>query len=67
MTEKKRYKCAACGNLTRFDVVRFQRVREFHHFTTGGDLEVEDEHTIEETIESVTCRWCESSKEVVEI
>ena len=67
MTSSKRYKCAACGNLTRFDVVRFQRVREFHHFTTGGDLEIEDQETLEETIESVACRWCESSQEVIEI
>ena len=66
MASSMRYKCTACGNLTRFDVVRFQRVREFHHFTTGGDLVVEDQETLEETVESVACRWCESSQDVIE-
>ena len=42
MTKARRYKCLACGNLTRFDVIRTERVREFHHFTTGGELEIED-------------------------
>ncbi len=67
MTKPRRYKCLACGNLTRFDVIRSQKVREFHHFTTGGELEVEEAETLEEIIESATCRWCESSKDVVEI
>ena len=67
MTKPRRYKCLACGNLTRFDVIRSQKVREFHHFTTGGELEVEEVEMLEEIIESSTCRWCESSKDVVEI
>ena len=36
-----RYRCTACGNLTRFDVVETTTVRSFHHFTVGGDLTVE--------------------------
>ena len=47
MTKVRRYKCLACGNLTRFDVIRRERVREFHHFTTGGELNVEDAETLE--------------------
>jgi hypothetical protein len=53
-----RYRCTSCGNLTRFDVVAKRRTRAFFHFTTGGDLSVEDEEVLDETVESVTCRWC---------
>ncbi len=53
-----RYRCTACGNLTRFDVVETTSVRAFHHFTVGGDLSVEDPEVISRTVESVTCRWC---------
>jgi DNA-directed RNA polymerase subunit RPC12/RpoP len=53
-----RYRCAACGNVTRFDVVATRRTRAFHHFTVGGDLTVEDEQVLAEEVEEVTCRWC---------
>jgi hypothetical protein len=53
-----RYRCAACGNLTRFDVVTARRTRAFHHYTVGGDLRVEDETVLDETVEETTCRWC---------
>lgn len=53
-----RYRCTACGNLTRFDVVSTRRTRAFHHYSVGGELEVEHEDVLDETIESVTCRWC---------
>jgi hypothetical protein len=53
-----RYRCTACGNLTRFDVVSTRRTRAFHHYTVGGELDVEHEDVLDETIESVTCRWC---------
>src|SRR5215469_7120555 len=32
-----RYRCDACGNLTRFDVIATRRTREFHHYNLGGD------------------------------
>lgn len=54
-----RYRCAACGNLTRFDVVTTRRTRAFHHYTVGGELEVEDEELLDEHVESVSCRWCD--------
>ena len=38
-----RYRCTACGNLTRFDVTSTRRTRAFHHYTVGGDLSVESE------------------------
>jgi len=61
-----RYRCTACGNLTRFDVVERKRTRSFHHFTIGGLLRVEDEEVLEREVEVVRCRWCESSENVVE-
>ena len=59
-----RYRCTACGNVTRFDVTATRRTRAFHHFTTGGDLTVEDEVVLAEEVESVSCRWCGSPKAV---
>ena len=53
-----RYRCNACWNLTRFDVVETTSVRAFHHYTVGGDLSVEEPEVIARSVESVTCRWC---------
>ena len=53
-----RYRCTACGNLTRFDVVSTRRTRAFHHYTVGGELEVEAEEVLSETVEDVSCHWC---------
>ena len=53
-----RYRCSACGNLTRFDVVTSRRTRAFHHYTVGGQLRIEDESVLDEHIEQITCRWC---------
>ncbi|HXY90883.1 MAG TPA: hypothetical protein VEP49_00240 [Acidimicrobiia bacterium] len=61
-----RYRCAGCGNLTRFDVVTTRRTREFHHFTVGGALEIEDEEVLESRVEAVTCRWCGASGATIE-
>ena len=67
MKTNNRYRCNACGNLTRFDVIKMQRTSEFHHLTTDGKLAIEDQITLEQHIESVKCRWCESGADVVEI
>jgi hypothetical protein len=53
-----RYRCTACGNLTRFDVVSTRRTRAFHHYTVGGELAVEDEEVLEVRVDEVACRWC---------
>ncbi|NNN01245.1 MAG: hypothetical protein HKL86_05365 [Acidimicrobiaceae bacterium] len=53
-----RYRCTACGNLTRFDVVETTSVRSFHHFSVGGDLSIEEPEVISRSVDSVTCRWC---------
>lgn len=56
----ERYRCAACGNLTRFDVVSRRLSRRFLHYTLAGDPSVEEEEVLEEDVERVTCRWCGS-------
>jgi hypothetical protein len=61
-----RYRCSACGNLTRFDVVATRRTRAFHHFSVAGELTVEDEALLDETVEEVTCRWCGASGDGIE-
>jgi DNA-directed RNA polymerase subunit M/transcription elongation factor TFIIS len=53
-----RYRCTACGNLTRFDVVETTSIRSFHHYTVGGELTIEEPEVIAKSVESVTCRWC---------
>jgi hypothetical protein len=60
-----RYRCTACGNLTRFDVTSTRRTRAFHHYTVGGQLEVEDTEVLDEVVEEVACRWCGSGRSVV--
>jgi hypothetical protein len=56
--ENHRLRCARCGNLTRFDVVRASRVREFWHVSLAGDAAVEEVEVLAEDVPSVTCRWC---------
>ena len=40
--------------------------RAFHHFSVGGELSIEDEEVLDETIEAVTCRWCGAAGESIE-
>ena len=61
-----RYRCSACGNLTRFDVVRSSRTRAFHHYSIGGELTIEEEEVLDERIEQVTCRWCSATGDAIE-
>ena len=59
-----RYRCTACGNLTRFDVTTTRRTRAFHHFSLGGELTIEEEQVLDEVVERVSCRWCGTSDSV---
>jgi hypothetical protein len=61
-----RYRCRACGNLTRFDVVATRRMKEFHHFSVGGELTVEDTELLDERVDRVGCRWCDATGEAIE-
>ncbi|WP_235737489.1 hypothetical protein [Nocardioides alcanivorans] len=56
-----RWRCAGCGNLTRFDVTRTRRTTEFWHFDLAGEPVVEETELLTETVETVTCRWCTRS------
>lgn len=62
--DSDRYRCNACGNLTRFDVVSRRRTRAFYHYSLGGDLNIEEEEPLEVEIERVTCRWCGSADQI---
>ncbi len=53
-----RYRCTACGNITRFDVVSDRRAKAFHHYSVGGELTVEDVEVLSESVIEVSCRWC---------
>jgi len=62
-----RYRCTACGNLTRFDVTVTRRERGFHHYSIGGELRIDEREVLSETVESVSCRWCGHGRSVEEI
>jgi hypothetical protein len=53
-----RYRCTACGNLTRFDVTTTTTTRAYYHYSVGGDLSVEDPQIVTEQVDDVACRWC---------
>ncbi|MDP9241429.1 MAG: hypothetical protein M3O55_12455 [Actinomycetota bacterium] len=53
-----RWRCAQCGNLTRFDVVRTTRAKEYLHVGLSGEPHVEEREILADTVEHVTCRWC---------
>jgi len=61
-----RYRCTACGNLTRFDVTTTRRTRAFWHYTVGGELSVEEEQVLDAIVELVVCRWCSASGAAIE-
>ena len=62
-----RYRCDACGNLTRFDVTTSQTTKAFHHYTVGGELRVEEETVLSRRVDAVSCRWCGHGRSVVEL
>ncbi|MGH8971118.1 MAG: hypothetical protein ACRDV1_14350 [Actinomycetes bacterium] len=54
-----RWRCGACGNLTRFDVTRRTRTREYVHLDLAGDPSVEEREVLDDVVEQVRCRWCD--------
>ena len=56
--QSHRWRCGGCGNLTRFDVTRTRRTTEFWHFDLAGEHAVESTQVQQESVESVSCRWC---------
>ena len=59
-----RWRCTLCGNLTRFDVTRSTRAREFMHVDLAGEAAVEEREVLTEVVEHVTCRWCNAVDQV---
>jgi hypothetical protein len=59
-----RYRCTACGNLTRFDVTTTRTTRAFNHFSVGGELQIEEEQVLAESVDEVLCRWCGHGRDV---
>jgi hypothetical protein len=57
-TAETRWRCSLCGNLTRFDVERTVRSREYVHVDLAGAQAVDEREVVAETIDQVTCRWC---------
>lgn len=37
------------------------RRKRFHHYTLGGELEIESEEILQREIEAIVCRWCDRS------
>ncbi len=62
----KRWRCGACGNLTRFDVESVERVRRFWHLDLAGEGRVDEEDRVDVDVIAVTCRWC-GSKDAIEV
>lgn len=63
-TGSTRWRCAVCGNLTRFDVTRSTRVVEYVHLDPSGAPTVEERDVLDETLESVRCRWCNTADRI---
>jgi hypothetical protein len=57
-SDDTRWRCTACGNLTRFDVVRSTRTRDFVHADLAGTQQIEQSEVLSDVVEHVTCRWC---------
>lgn len=55
-----RWRCTLCGNLTRFDVTRTTKAREFVHLDLAGEPSVEEREVLSDVVEHVRCRWCDA-------
>lgn len=53
-----RWRCALCGNLTRFDVTTTARSKDYVHVDLSGEQVVESHDVLDEVVEHVACRWC---------
>jgi hypothetical protein len=57
---QSRWRCARCGNLTRFDVTRTRQTLEYWHLDLAGDVTVAETEVLAQTLEQVRCRWCDA-------
>jgi hypothetical protein len=44
--------------LTRFDITTTATVKSFHHFTVGGEVEIEETEVLRSSVDAIVCRWC---------
>ena len=58
LEQGKRWRCGACGNLTRFDVESVERVRRFWHVELSGEGRIDEEDHLDVDVIAVVCRWC---------
>ncbi len=58
------WRCTMCGNLNLFDVTRSSKVVEYVHLDLAGEPKVEEREVLNETIESVRCRWCNAVDQI---
>lgn len=65
--DQHRLRCTRCGNLTRFDVVRSTRVKEFWHVDMSGEPTIETPETLEQTVSMISCRWCGATDEIEQV
>lgn len=56
-----RWRCAHCGNLTRFDVTRPRTTAEYWDVSLSGEAKVEQTEVLDEVIDKASCRWCGAS------
>ena len=62
-----RYRCGACGNLTRFDEEAKRHTRRFIHFSLAGEPEIVEEEIVAEEIVRLSCRWCGSAESIEQV
>ncbi|MBA2561067.1 MAG: hypothetical protein H0V07_14500 [Propionibacteriales bacterium] len=62
--DNHRWRCGGCGNLTRFDIVRTARTKEFWHLDLAGAASIEEQETLSNDVVSVACRWCGRADQV---
>ena len=63
-TSRTRWRCTVCGNLTRFDVTRTTKAREYVHLDLAGEPTIEEREVLTDTVEHVVCRWCNTADQV---
>lgn len=62
-----RFKCTACGGLTRFRIKRSLIVEIYYHQTIAGDIIPETPEVLCDEIVSAECVWCGHGKNVEQI
>jgi hypothetical protein len=62
--EQQRLRCGHCGNLTRFDVLRTTRQREYWHASMAGEVSIDETEVLSDTVEQISCRWCSATDRI---